>query len=131
MPLDRCQQQRQQLPIALRPQVHLRAEPAPTAPEGFRLRIAAAPPDRVLVGADRCAVHVMDTPVELPCDVGQSLECGEQGVPDPGGVPAIEAGGDRLPRTEAGRQVALRSTGAHEPQIPSRASRWSFAGWAV
>ena len=70
----------------------------------------------MLVGANDGAVDMMQAPVELPLGICLLLEVGQDAVPNAGPSPAIEAGGDCLPRPVLLGQIAPGSTGPIEPQ---------------
>jgi len=70
----------------------------------------------MLVGANHGAVDMMEAPIERPLGIRLPLEIRQDPVPDTGTSPAIEAGGDRLPRAVLLREIPPRRSGSIEPQ---------------
>jgi hypothetical protein len=107
------QQHGQGLTAALGLDVELGAEAAPAASERLLCRpsFVTSGSSRVLVGADDGAIHEVRRPVEPAPRIGPLLERRKQGVPDTGMDPAIELGGDRLPRAVVLWQVTPLGAG--------------------
>lgn len=107
--------QRERLPAALGPHVHLGREAAAAAAERLML-LAANGAGRVLVGPDDRPVHEVRAPVQPPGLVGLTLQRRQHVRPDAGRRPAAEAAPGRAPGTESLRQITPRRAGAKDPE---------------
>jgi hypothetical protein len=70
----------------------------------------------VLVGTNDGGIHMMGLPVEVAGSIGVFLHGGEDAVPDPGFLPAVEPGRHRGRWAIARGQVGPRRAGAQDPQ---------------
>ena len=70
----------------------------------------------MLVRTDDCPIDVMLLPIDVATQICLALHLGQDSMPEPASLPPVEAGGDRLPRPIACRQIAPRRPGLGDPK---------------
>jgi hypothetical protein len=120
--------QRQWSTPSISPHVELRAE-APAAPPESLVCLSAFGTSGVLVSTDHRAIHKVHRPIYASVTVCELLQRSQDTLPDAGVLPAVEAAGDRMPRTILFGQVPPGCAGGQDPKdaiedVPVRV-RWT------
>jgi len=115
MALTSRQQQRQGTAMAVRAQVDLSTEAAAASAQRLA-RLTSLGTCSMLVSAHTRAVEEVERPVQLAKAVSELPQGSQDALPDTSAPPAVEAAGDRVPGTEALRQIPPRSAGRQNPE---------------
>ena len=132
MPLPLGQHDHHRLAAPLASEMDLRAVPAATAAKCLGLPGPPFGSRRVLVRPDDGAVDEVQRPVQPSLRVGLPLQRGQDAIPDPGLLPAVEAATRPSSTSRSARARRARGCPVRKIQrMPLRTVRWSLAGRPV